>query len=120
MALNEQVHKILIFHRCCHFHFRDLGNFLNCTIEDNSPFETESAISLAISEPMHKYIPSTEKKTLNDLGFKWVSNGFHFSSLVLLTLGDILAISNNIGLFCECSQGQYPPYPLRSHLFTSS
>ena len=30
------------------------GNFLNCTIEEKSPFETESAISPAISVPMLK------------------------------------------------------------------
>ena len=30
------------------------GNFLNCTIEEEIPFETESAISPAISEPMLK------------------------------------------------------------------
>ena len=42
------------------------GNFLNCTIEEKSPFETESAISPAISEPMLKYNPFAEIKTLDD------------------------------------------------------
>ena len=43
------------------------GNFLNCTIEEKSPFETESAISPAISEPMLKYNPFAEIKTLDEL-----------------------------------------------------
>ena len=41
------------------------GNFLNCT-ERKSPFENESAISPAISEPMLKYNPLAEIKTLDD------------------------------------------------------
>ena len=57
---------------------------MNCTIEEKSPFETESAISPAISEPMLKYNPFAEIKDLDDLSRDQTDNLLYGTQLLYL------------------------------------